>query len=175
MTEQAADGVPVRFGVDGPIVGTVTSVAVVDGQIHVAGTIGGRDFEGVAGPCPPSVEPDWSAVDDAVRRPLPLPERWRADEWPPGGPAEVAGAKVEHPDWYDHPNGIMVIGGVGGTLRFAISVAHRMLAPLSAADLTQCTAFGELPTSGADDGRVWFAPDRATGAAPVFVLPRGRR
>jgi len=98
-----------------------------------------------------------------------------ADEWPPGGPAEVAGAIVEHPDWYDHPNGVMVIGGVAGTVRFAISVAHRMLAPMSAADLALCTAFGELPTSGADDGSVWFAPDPATGAAPVFVLPRGRR
>lgn len=98
-----------------------------------------------------------------------------AGEWPAGGPDEVTGARVEHPDWYEYPNGVMVVGMVEGVPRFAISVAHRLLASMSAADLAQCTAFGELPVDPArGDGKVWFAPDPVTGATPMFVLPRSK-
>lgn len=73
-------GVAVRWGDDGPVVGTVTDAAVdAQGRVHVTGTIGGQAFSGIANAPwpPPTVDPDWEDVTDAGHRPLPLPERWQ--------------------------------------------------------------------------------------------------
>jgi len=99
-----------------------------------------------------------------------------AGEWPADGPAEVGGAVVDHPDWYTYANGVMVLGLARGEIRFAISIAHRMLAAWSTEDLTRCTLFGDLPLDAvAADGRVWFPPDPVTGETPMFRLPRRPR
>lgn len=96
-----------------------------------------------------------------------------AGEWPANGPAELAGARVEHPDWYTFANGVIVAGRVGeGEVRFAMSVMHRALIGMTLDQLALCSAFGAFPVDGGRDGALWLAPHHQTGEVPSFVLPR---
>lgn len=94
-------------------------------------------------------------------------------EWPEGGPAEVAGARVDTSEDIGGRSAILVLGKARGKWLGAQQLMSSAWRGITAKDLAIACAFMEV----GDDRRlkIWLHPDPDTGApSPVWTRRRSR-
>ena len=94
-------------------------------------------------------------------------------EWPPDAPMEIKGVPVvEHETAAGGPGGMLALGRVGDTWRWAFTVAVPQMLLASTEELALVTVFGEI-TSRDAPMKMWMSPHPETGEVPMWELRQG--